>query len=139
MELDATAFIGEQGLLDALKGCSHPVDCSENRVLFRQGDEPIGMFIVHRGEVNLTMRSAEGDLLVDLPTVPGSLLGLPGAIGNKPYSLTAEAGKGAEVSFVSKDEFARLMLSDPALSMMILKVLAAEVRSARIAATNLSR
>jgi CRP-like cAMP-binding protein len=60
-------------------------------------------------------------------------MGLPGLVGNNPYSLTAEAKKGAEVSFVARDEFSRLMLTEPSLAMMILRVLAAEVRSARIA------
>jgi CRP-like cAMP-binding protein len=66
---------------------------------------------------------------------PGSLLGLPGLVGNRPYSLSVFANAGSEVSFVSQQVFSELMLSEPGLSMMILRVLANEVRSARMAMT----
>lgn len=41
------------------------------------------------------------------------------------------------MSFVSRDEFLRLMLQEPSIAAMILKVLAREVRTARIAAADL--
>ncbi len=70
---------------------------------------------------------------MSIPVAPGSLLGLPALIGNQPYSLTAKALKGAELCFVSREEFSRLMLNEPHLSLCILRVLAAEVRTARFA------
>jgi len=45
--------------------------------------------------------------------------------------LTATARSGAQLSFVSRDDFTALMQSDPLLSLKVLEVLAAEVRSAR--------
>ena len=68
----------------------------------------------------------------------GSLLGLPGVIANRPYSLTAIALRAAHVSFIARDDFNALMQSNPHLSLMILQVLAAEVRSARLALTQFS-
>jgi hypothetical protein len=41
-------------------------------------------------------------------------MGLPAIIGDRPYSLTAVAHAHAEVSFVTRDVFSRLMLSEPA-------------------------
>ena len=136
MRLDATAFVGDQQLIEALKHRSRPVDCSQNQVLFRQGEVPAGLYILHDGEVHLTMRSQDGELLMDMPAEPGSLLGLPGVIGNQGYTLSAFAKAGASVSFVPRDEFSRLMLNEPGMAMMILQVLAAEVRTARAAAAN---
>jgi len=60
-------------------------------------------------------------------------MGLPAIIGDRPYSLTAVAHAHAEVRFVTRDVFSRLMLSEPALATIILKVLAAEVHGARAA------
>lgn len=136
MKLDAAAFVGEQSLVTALKDHSSPVDCSDNRVLFRQDQLPDGLYIVNDGEVSLTMRSPDGDLVMDIPAQPGSLLGLPALVGGQGYSLSATAQGGAQVSFVPREEFARLMLQEPAIAVMILKVLAAEVRTARQAAAN---
>ena len=66
----------------------------------------------------------------------GSLLGLPGLIGNQPYTLTAVAQAGARLSFVSREKFTGLMQTDAHLALKILEVLAAEVRSARYALSN---
>lgn len=79
------------------------------------------------------MQSHLGDTIMDMPAIEGSLLGLPGLIGGSPYGLSAFAQKGAEVGFVSREEFARIMLSAPAIAVGILRVLAAEVRTARMA------
>ncbi|HWE84783.1 MAG TPA: cyclic nucleotide-binding domain-containing protein [Terracidiphilus sp.] len=135
MKLDATAFVGEQTLVSALKDRSTAVDCGDDRVLFRQNERPEGLYIVHDGEVSLTMRSPGGDLVMDIPARPGSLLGLPALVGGEAYSLSARAQRGAHVSFVGRDEFSRVMLQEPTIAVMILRVLAAEVRTARIAAS----
>jgi CRP-like cAMP-binding protein len=59
------------------------------------------------------------------------VLGLPGLIGNEPYTLTATARSGAKLGFITRDDFTALMQSDPLMSLKVLQVLAAEVRSAR--------
>jgi hypothetical protein len=47
--------------------------------------------------------------------------------------MTAVAKVGAKVSFVTRDEFSHLMLSEPHFALMIVRILAAEVRTARVA------
>ena len=133
MKMDASAFVADPDLVEALKAHSSPVVCGEDRVLFNQGDSPNGLYIFHKGAVRLIMRSQMGDKLMDMPAIEGSLLGLPGLIGGSRYSLTALAKKGAEISFVSREEFAQIMLSAPTIAVGILRVLAAEVRTARMA------
>ena len=133
MKMDASAFVADQGLIEALKTHATRVDCTEDRVLFNQGDEPHGLYIFCGGEVTMTLTSPAGYVVMSMPVAIGSLLGLPGVIGNVTYSLSATAKSGAKVSFVSREEFSRLMLSDPSISTGILRVLAAEVRTARMA------
>ena len=135
MNLDSAAFVGEHDLIRALSAHATPVDCGQDRLLFRQGEEAAGLYILHEGEVVMTMDSPTGDEVVTFKAKPGSLLGLPGLVGNAGYSLSAWAKKGAQVSFVTRDDFSALMLSEPGLSMMILRVLANEVRTARMAIT----
>lgn len=133
MKMDANAFVADRELIEALKKHASPVACDEDRVLFNQGDAPDGLYIFCHGVVRLVMRSQLGDLLMNIPAIECSLLGLPGLIGGAPYSLSAYAEKGAEVSFVSREDFARIMLSEPVIAVGILRVLAAEVRTARMA------
>lgn len=133
MKLDASAFVADKELLEALRGRAVAVDCARPRVLFNQGDEPGGLYILHSGEVRMTMDGLGGDEVVSMLVRPGSLLGLPALVGNSTLSMSAKAEAGAEVTFVSRDEFSKLMLTEPALGIMILRVLAAEVRTARMA------
>jgi CRP-like cAMP-binding protein len=135
VKLDPAAFAADPELLAALETHSLPIHCSEERILFLQGESPAGLYILRAGSASLLMTSPTGEQIVDTPVFPGALLGLPGVIGNQPYTLTGIAGKGAEFGFVSTEDFSRLMLSDPALSLKVLRVLAAEVRAARGAIT----
>jgi CRP/FNR family transcriptional regulator, cyclic AMP receptor protein len=131
LDFDPTAFVADPFLLSALEQRAVPVACERERILFRQGDAPAMLFILHGGAATLTMNSSLGEKVLTMLVAAGSLLGLPGLIGNQPYTLTATAHAGAQVSAVSRDAVMALMRSDPAVSLNVLKVLAAEVRSAR--------
>jgi CRP-like cAMP-binding protein len=131
LELDSSAFVADEQLLRALKKRAVPIACEREQVLFRQGDSPAMLFILHRGRATLTMNAPSGEKVLSLPVAAGSLLGLPGLIGNKPYSLSATAHSGAQVSTIARHEVMALMRSDPAVSLNVLKVLSAEMHSAR--------
>jgi CRP-like cAMP-binding protein len=133
VKLDPSAFLADPELIKALEKRASPYTCDEDRVLFRQGDQPTGLFIVRSGEVTLSMDPGATENIFSCQTTNGSLLGVPGLIGNQPYSLTAVAKRGAEISFVAREDFNILMQSDQRLMLLVLQVLAAEVRSARLA------
>jgi len=131
LKIDPSTFVADPELIQALEKRSIPVFCEEERILFRQGETPVGLYILNRGEVTLTMTSPLGESLVSIQAVPSSLLGLPGLVGNQPYTLTAIAHTGARLSFVTRENFSSLMQNDPLMALKVLQVLAAEVRSAR--------
>lgn len=131
MKLDPTAFFADRELLDALETRSSLIVCEENRVLFQQGDPPTGLYILRSGTATLTMTSQTGETILSTPVNAGALLGLPGFISDKPYSLTGKASKGAELGFVSREDLSDLLLNNPSLALKVLSVLAAEVRAAR--------
>ncbi len=97
MKLDPSAFVADPELIHALEEQSSPILCSSERVLFRQGDVPAGLYILCKGEVTISMSSPLGEELMSVQATPGSLLGLPGLIGNQPYTLAAVARKDAEL------------------------------------------
>ena len=136
MKLDPSAFVADSELIHALEEKSTAIACGEDRVLFKQGDHPKGLYILDQGEITLTMTTPEGQQIMEIQAHAGSLLGLPGLIGAGPYTLSAIARDGARLSFVPRDEFTQLMQADPRLSFKILQVLAAELRSARQALSN---
>jgi len=136
MQLDPSAFVADSELIQALTERATPILCGTDRLLFRQGEPPDGLYILHKGEVTLSMTGLAGDSILSLQVSSGSLLGLPGLVGNQPFSLSAVARAGAEVSFLTREDFTVLMQAHPLLSFKIVQVLAAEVSSARRAITS---
>jgi CRP-like cAMP-binding protein len=132
VQFDPAAFVADPELLNELEKRSSPVVCDADRILFEQGETAVGLYILHDGRATLSM-TAEGHTVLSVETGPGALLGLPGIIGNQPYSMTGIAHAGADVRFVGREEFTSLMHSNPKLAIKILQVLAAEVRTARSA------
>jgi CRP-like cAMP-binding protein len=137
MKLDPSAFVADPELIQALEKRSTTISCGGDRVLFRQGDVPAGLYVLDQGETTLTMASPAGDQVMSVQARANSLLGLPGLIGNEPYTLTAIARDGARLSFITREDFTALMQTDPRIGIKILQVLAAEVRSARRALSNI--
>lgn len=132
MHFDPSTFVAAPELVAELDKLATPVDCRTDRILFLQGDMPVGIYILRGGAATLTM-SAASQPVMKIETGAGSLLGLPALLGDQPYSLTATAHKDAKVAFLSNESFSRLMNEQPHLSLMVLQVLAAEVRAARSA------
>ena len=131
VNFDSSSFIAERELIDALEKRSSTVVCEEERKLFVQGGNPTGLYILRKGTATLSMESPTGGVLMSITLFPGSLLGLPALIGNEPYTLTGTAQKGSEFGFVTREDFNSLMLTDPTIAVRVLRVLAAEVRTAR--------
>src|ERR1035438_3879998 len=99
-------------LIKALEVRSIAISCGEEHTLFRQGELPVGLYILLRGEAALSMASASGESSMSVQTTAGSLLGLPALVAHEPYTLTAIAQKGSELSFITAEDFNDLMHSD---------------------------
>jgi len=131
VQLDSSAFVADPDLIRALQERSTPVTCESDRLLFHQDDPAVGVYIVNAGAVTLTMNANDGRSIFSIDVTSGSLLGLPALVSDRPYSLAAIARIGAQVSFVSRSDFFAIMQAQPLLSLKMLQVLAAEVRTAR--------
>lgn len=123
--------VADRRLIRSLEKRSTPIICGKGHILFKQGDVPAGLYILQSGEAVLFMESASGRTLMSLEAGPGSLLGLPGIIANEPYTLTAIARKDAMIRFVTRIDFEDVIRTEPALQLSVLRLLAAEVGTAR--------
>jgi len=126
----SSAFVAGPELLEELQKRALPIALGLDRVLFRQGDPPVGVYVLKKGTAKLTSRS-DGAFLLSVEAGPSSVLGVPAVVGAKPYSLTAEAMEGAELGLLTSEYFVHLMRTEPMLSFRVLEVLAEELRFAR--------
>jgi CRP/FNR family transcriptional regulator, cyclic AMP receptor protein len=109
---------------------SSPFAFPIDRVLFREGEAPNGIFLVRNGSVTLTLLSG-GQVVMCARAEAGSLIGLPSTVSEKPYSMTAKATHGAEIRRLSPEGFRELMKTHPGLSIEVIRILAGEVRAVR--------
>lgn len=115
------------------------VVCKQDEVLFKMGEPVTSVYLVRAGEVGLMMPVSHTHAMMGFRAESGSLVGLPAAFSNAPYSMTAVAWKGTELGVMSRERFIDMIATNPTLSLDVLKILAAETRSARFAATEMER
>ena len=99
------SFVADSTLIQALEQRSISMPCSKGQILFRQGEDPVGLYILKRGKVSLILKTENGKEVVHLTVGPGSILGLPAVVGSDVYTLSAMACPGSEVSFVPRKDF----------------------------------
>jgi len=102
-----------------------------------QGEVPIGLYLLKTGKASLIMKTDMDKEVLHLGVGSGSILGLPAIVGNELYTLSAIALDGSEVEFVARKDFEELIQTQPSLFPKVLEILAAEVRSARLALTGI--
>lgn len=125
-------FVASNQLAAALERQAKPFTPAANGILFRQGENPEAIYYLRAGEVTLTMRLA-GMSTLSIRVAAGSLLGLPAIVADKPYSMTAIAETDSEVYRITCDEFKLMIGQDSRLCFDVLRILASEVHSARVA------
>jgi CRP-like cAMP-binding protein len=123
---------GTPELIATFKKNALQLVCSEDQVLFRQGQPGECVYVVLAGEVGLLLPLSSNDGM-GFRAGTGSFVGLPAAFSNEPYSMTAIAWQGTELAMMSRDKFVDMIATNAALSLDVLKILAAETRAARLA------
>lgn len=96
-------------ILAGLDSISSSATYPKGSVLFVEGQEPRGAFIICNGRVKLTANSADGKSLILRIADSGEVIGLPGTISGMPYELTAEALEPIQANFIPRKEFLQFL------------------------------
>jgi CRP/FNR family transcriptional regulator, cyclic AMP receptor protein len=88
-------------------------------LLFVEGEEARGVYILCSGRVKQTMLSAAGRTLIVNVVEPGQVLGVSAAMLGKPYELTAETLMPSQVDFIRRDDFLRFVQKYPLAAMKL--------------------
>ncbi len=92
-------------------------------VLFTEGGESRGVFVLGNGRVKLSARSASGKSLILRISEPGEVVGLPSAISGKPYAATAEVLEATQASFIPRDAFLDFLRRHGEASLKVAEIL----------------
>jgi len=118
-------------LFSELQKRSTPLSKPKGSVLFYQGQQADGIYIISSGRVCLSLMSAKGKVLVPRVAGPNSVLGLPAIVSNQPYSLRAEIVEDSSLGYVSREQLVDLMRCSTELSFKVIELLGREVRQMR--------
>jgi CRP/FNR family transcriptional regulator, cyclic AMP receptor protein len=98
--------------------------------LFREGEQPRGVYVLHSGTVHLMFSGKTGAAKPLREAHPGQILGLSCVVGKRLHDCTATAVEPCEVAFIERDEFLRTLDDSPTVWFSVLRVLSSEVNAA---------
>ena len=78
-------------------------------LLFVEGEDPRGIFILCSGKAKLTTSSTEGKTLIVKIAEPGEVLGASATILGKPYEVSAETIEPSQLNFIKRDDFIKFL------------------------------
>jgi CRP/FNR family transcriptional regulator len=78
-------------------------------ILFVEGQEPRGVFIICNGRLKLSTTSSQGKSIIVRTAKEGEVIGLPSTLSGKPYDLTAEALQPVQTNFIRREAFLQFL------------------------------
>jgi len=92
-------------VLAAMDAISSSATYPKDAILFVEGQEPRGVFVLCNGRVKLSTTSADGKSIIARIAEAGEVVGLAGTLSGKAYELTAEAMEPLQANFIPRDAF----------------------------------
>jgi len=72
-------------------------------MLFIEGQQPRGVFVLCAGKAKLSTSSREGKTIITKIAESGDVLGLNAVISNRPYEVTADMMEPGQANFIARD------------------------------------
>lgn len=78
-------------------------------MLFIEGQQPRGVFVLCTGKVKLSTSSREGKTIITKISEDGDVLGLNAVVSNRPYEVTAEMMEPGQANFIPREPLLQFM------------------------------
>ena len=88
-------------------------------MLFIEGQQPRGVFVLCVGKAKLSTSSREGKTIITKISEGGDILGLNAVISNRPYEVTAEMMEPGQANFVPRDSFLQFLKEFPEVAVRV--------------------
>jgi len=109
--------------LQGLDSITSPATYPKGAILFVEGQEPRGVFMICRGRVKLSAGSTSGKALILRIAESGEVVGLPATISGKPYEVTAEALEPIQASFIGREAFLQFLRENGEAALRVAQIL----------------
>jgi CRP/FNR family transcriptional regulator, cyclic AMP receptor protein len=88
-------------------------------MLFIEGQQPRGVFVLCVGKAKLSTSSSDGKTIITKISEGGDVLGLNAVVSNRPYEVTAEMMEPGQANFIARDSLIQLMKDYPEVAVRI--------------------
>ena len=102
---------------------------ARGQVLFREGEEPLGVYFLHAGQVDLVFAAKNGDSKSLRAADEGQILGLSSVVSHRAHDCTATAKSPVIAGFIPRDVFQHLLDEQPSLWLTVLQLISADVNA----------
>jgi CRP/FNR family transcriptional regulator len=112
-----------RSVLDGFNAITASREYHQGAILFVEGQEADGVFVVSKGRVRLSTTSMNGKSLLLRIAEPGEMIGLPGVISGEIYVLTAEALEPVHVNFIPRTPFLKFLRDHGEAALKVAEIL----------------
>lgn len=116
-------------LLSSLNTQKKHVTFKKNELIFRESEDPQGLFCIMTGLVKLQHLDLDGNEVVLRVHKPGDILGYRALLSQEKYHATAIAHENVESCFIPAETFKSLIVNEPGFAMSLLAQLSRELHS----------
>jgi CRP/FNR family transcriptional regulator, cyclic AMP receptor protein len=99
-------------------------------MLFIEGQQGRGVFVLCTGKAKLSTTSREGKTIITKVSEHGDVLGLNATISNRPYEVTAEMMEPGQANFIAADALLQFLHDYPEVALRVAKQLSCNYYSA---------
>ncbi len=128
------AFRPHPDLRAVFGGLAPATERPAGSILFRQGEESRGVFLLLEGKARLLLSTPQASEMPLRVVGPGYLLGLPSAIVGSPFIYSAELLEDAKVVFLGRDMLLEFLRTRGDLCFEVVTLLGMDVREMPAAA-----
>jgi len=107
-----------------------PLRFEAGDTLFREGEDPSGIYILRAGEVDLLFSTRNGTMKPLRVAHQSQILGLSCVVNRQSHDCTAIARTVCEVSYIERADFLRALLERPAVWFSVLRLLSSDINAA---------
>jgi CRP/FNR family transcriptional regulator len=98
-------------------------------VLFRETEDPAGVYVLLSGDVDLVFASRAGVVKPLRIAGAGQILGLSCIVSGRPHDCSATTRTSAVTGFIPKTAFLKLLDENPPLWFSVLQMISSEINS----------
>ncbi len=92
-------------------------------MLFIEGQQPRGVFVLCTGRVKLSTSSREGKTIITKISDSGDVLGLNAVISNRPYEVTAEMMEPGQANFIPREPLLQFLKENSEVAVKVVQQL----------------